>query len=89
MVYSPDRKSSELSIFEALIMIRGTPEPPDQKVYNRIFIFHGSTNPRNAFREAAHMLKTNVHASVHIRFLLYKKEIRAQFIIIYFGCCYF
>ena len=50
-------------------MIRGTPGPPDQKVYNRIFFSHGSTNPResrNAFREAAHIVPP-VPVTVHVQ----------------------
>ena len=33
VVYSSDRKSSELSIFEVLSMIRGTPWPWDDNVW--------------------------------------------------------
>ena len=49
------RKSSELSISVTIFLIRGTPGPTGQKVYNSRFFLHGSTNSRNAFREAAHI----------------------------------
>ena len=71
MVHSSDRKLSELFISAVVLVIRGTPEPADQKVYNSFFFSTDPRIPRTHFVRLATWVSSRSWYPQNLMFLIF------------------